>query len=124
MSGKEFAGAEYSSACIKSTALKTDLSASMKQHQPRILFAASKSGPLVKLEKGFGACTSYKEWVGGAESFKSKVGKLVKGFRGGVRNVIMSEKGDWSKLGCCLALELSKTNGVNWLPSSTPFISC
>lgn len=52
------------------------------------------------------SCTTYKEWIGGAESFKSEVGELVRGFRGGIRNVILSERGEWSERGCALALEL------------------
>lgn len=114
MSGKQFADTEFSSTRINATVLETDLCASMQQHRPRILFATSKSGQLPKIEKGFGACSTHNEWIGGAESFRNEIAELLHGFVEGVRNVVYSEKGEWSDRGLNLALELLTAINSQW----------
>jgi hypothetical protein len=82
--GKEQADEQYSSERIQVTALENSLLASMSHSRPPCLYAKGDVGALVELEEGFGACTSYAQWISGVESIKKVLGKQLKDSASGV----------------------------------------
>jgi hypothetical protein len=82
--GKEWVDEQYSSECIQVTTLENSLLASMSHSRPPCLYAKGGVGALVELEEGFGACTSYAQWISRVESIKKVLGKQLKDFALGV----------------------------------------
>jgi hypothetical protein len=78
MTSKEDANNRYSADRVSTTTLENDLAASMSQDQPALLFGMT-GGQTVPTDAGLAACRSYGKWIGkGCESYKQKLGKLLK----------------------------------------------
>jgi hypothetical protein len=83
--GKEQVDEQYSSERIQvTTTLENSLLVSMSHSRSPCLYAKGGVGALVELEEGFGACTSYAQWISGVESIKKVLGKQLKDFALGV----------------------------------------
>jgi hypothetical protein len=84
LSGKERADEQYSSERIHTSALENSLLASMSRSRPACLYAKGGVGTPVELEEGFGACTTYAQWISGVESVKKILSRQLKDFTAGV----------------------------------------
>jgi hypothetical protein len=78
--GKDKADKSYSAKQIHSTQLDNDLLASMMHDQPNVLYAKKVRGKLGALEDCFVGCPSYKAWITGTESYRSKLTKDLRQF--------------------------------------------
>jgi hypothetical protein len=78
--GKEKADETYSAKRINSTQLDNDLLAAMTHERPDVLYAKRVGGELGALEDGFVGCPSYKAWITGTESYRSKLTKDLRQF--------------------------------------------
>jgi hypothetical protein len=86
--GKDVADERHSLAQIKSTPFKNDLSASMSHPRPLALFG-KRGGELAPVNEGFGACPTYKQWVGsGCESVKALLTMQLVNFCVGVTGTL------------------------------------
>ena len=73
---------------------ENDLAASMSHDRPRVLFRRSHgTGELVPLEEGFGACPTYEKWIGGSESYKTKLAKMLNTYLLGIGGSLPSTGG-------------------------------
>jgi hypothetical protein len=70
LTGKERADEQYSSEQIQTSIFENSLLASMSHARPACLYSKGGIGVLGGLEEGFGACTSYAQWISGIESLK------------------------------------------------------
>jgi hypothetical protein len=83
-SGKERADEQHSAERIKTTTLENNLLAAMSHSHPACLYATGGVGVPVDFEGGFGACSSYSQWISGVESLKKTLNKQMKDFTAGV----------------------------------------
>ena len=88
LTGKERADEVYSSERTSTTNHVNSFCATMTHPRPLPLFG--RNGKLVGLDKGFGACTSRREWVGGGgmESYKLELTNNLKDFIAGIDGTI------------------------------------
>jgi hypothetical protein len=85
LTGKEVADNRFVAEHVSTTTLKNDLAASMSHDQPGLLFGLP-GGLTAAANEGLAACPLYSKWIGkGCESYKLKLGKLLKNFSAGVR---------------------------------------
>lgn len=110
--GKDKADETYSAKRIQSTQLDNDLLAAMTHERPDVLYARKIGGEPGALEDGFVACPSYKAWITGTESYRSKLtkdlrqfctaveGSMVKGtaYKSLAMSLISEVKTQWSTL--------------------------
>jgi hypothetical protein len=86
--GKDMADERYSSVRIKLTPFENDLAASMLYPMPLALFG-KRGGELALMNEGFGACTSYEQWVGsGCDSVKAMLTTQLVNFCSGVNGTL------------------------------------
>ena len=78
--GKGKADETYSAKRIQSTQLDNNLLAAMTHKRPDVLYAKRVGGDLGALEDDFVACPSYKAWITGTESYRSKLTKDLRQF--------------------------------------------
>jgi hypothetical protein len=86
--GKDKADESYSAKRINSTQLDNDLLSAMMHERPDVLYARKVGGKIGSLEDGFVACPSYKQWITGTDSYKSKLTKELCQFCTGVEGAI------------------------------------
>jgi hypothetical protein len=85
LTGKELAANRFSAECVSTTTLENDLALSMLHDQPGLLFGL-EGGLTAAADKGLAMRPSYLKWIGkGRESYKQKLGKLLKNYSAGVR---------------------------------------
>jgi hypothetical protein len=88
MTGKEVADNRYSADRVSTTTLENDLAASMSHEQPALLFGTT-GGHTAPADEGLAACGSYGKWIGkGCESYKQKLGKLLRNYTAGIRGTL------------------------------------
>jgi hypothetical protein len=76
--GKDRTDETHPSDRTKSTPKENDLAAAMSHDRPKVLFGKSGgTGKLVLLEDGFRACPTHAKWIGGSESYKAKLSKML-----------------------------------------------
>jgi hypothetical protein len=94
LSGKERADEQHSSERISTTMFENNLLAAMSHSRPVCLYGKGRTGALVDLEMGFGACKSYAQWISGMESVvKKMLGKQLKDFTAGVQGSLKATTG-------------------------------